>query len=226
MKATAEVWISSLCQQGMARQNIEDCLLIRNHTDERYALFGVFDGMGGLDKGEVACTEACKIFNAPIERTPEQELIARAHKTNEVLRAGPKKQGVAASIVIVDKYDMNFNALSLGDSRIYRYRNSNFEQLSKDDKPAVGKNSVFANALTNALGIRDTLNDFDVISGDVVKNDKWLLTTDGIHSKLEKADIKETLAIFDKNSVVLELAKQALNRKSEDDLAALFFSIQ
>ena len=226
MNPKIKLWISSICQQGMARRNIEDCLLVRNHSRERYALLGVFDGMGGLDNGEVACTEACRAFNTPLLHSPAQELISRAKAANHSLRVGPEKQGVTVSIVIIDKYEMDYYALSIGDSRIYRYYDLKLEQISEDDKPLIGKSSIFSSSITNAIGISDELNDIEIISGKVKDNDKWLITTDGIHDKLNEKFIKDIIMMSNKSLVTIEIAKQSINRASQDDLTAIFFLIQ
>lgn len=219
------MWTSSLCQQGLGRDNIEDCVFVRNNTHERYAILGVSDGMGGLEVGEIASAKVCKAFNVQIVENPEQELICRAEKINSVLYNQSERTGATISVIVIDKKENMFFALSIGDSRIYRYRKFKLVQLSVDDKsPLQGYN--LANVITNAIGIKASLDNFDIISGKTEKGDSWLLSTDGIHSLLSAGNIKEIIQLFDKHYVVGELAKQAINRRSEDDLATIFCSIR
>lgn len=225
MKYPTELWISSLCQQGVGRQNIEDCVFVRNCTHERYAILGVADGMGGLEMGETASAEVCKIFNVSIEKSPEQELLVRAKEANSLLYRQKEKQGATISTVVIDKRDGMFFALSIGDSRIYKYCNLRLDQLSIDDKPSYPLFSP-ANAITNAIGLRESINNLDIISGETATGDSWLLSTDGIHSFVQADDIRETIQLYKKHYVVSELAKQALNRGSTDDITTIFCVIK
>lgn len=225
MKYSTELWISSLCQQGVGRQNIEDCLFLRNRTNERYAILGIADGIGGLEMGETASAEVCKIFNAPIKEHPEQELAARAKKVNLTLYTRKEKQGATLSVVVIDKKDNRFFAISIGDSRIYKYSKLKLVQLSTDDNPLCTQFNL-GNIVTNAIGLKKTIKNMSIILGEATRGDSWLLLTDGVHSFVGEGDIKETIQLFKKHRVVGELANQAINRGSEDDMAAIFCIIK
>lgn len=224
MNYPTKFWFSSLCQQGAKRENIEDSLFVRNFTNERFAVFGVSDGMGGLELGETASLEVCRIFNAQIIKHPEQELKCRANVANLKLFMMDERLGTTLSTMVIDKQKNIFYALSVGDSRIYKYTKFELHQISVDDTPedTMGK---YDNRITNAIGLRKTLPNIDIISGSTNKGDSWLLTTDGIHSFVDNKSIKETLQIFRTGNVLNELAKQAINRGSGDDISAIFCAI-
>ena len=226
MKSPIELWISSICQQGGARQNIEDCIFIRNYTYEQHAIIGVSDGMGGLEYGEAACAEVCKTFNSPITGDPSQHLLSKLARANEKLFSQKDKQGATLSVIAIDKFNYTYSALSVGDSRIYKYSNLQLSQLSTDDKPLLGQSPMFASALTKAIGIREEIPDLSVITGILANGESILLTTDGIHSSLDDSEIRETIQMFNKAHVVNELARQAILHGSKDDMSAIFMYIR
>jgi protein phosphatase len=223
MEKPTRLWTCTLCQQGIGRENNEDAVFVRNYTHERYAIFGVADGMGGLYHGEEASNEICRIFNNPIKQQPQKSLRYRAEEANTTLFGRKEKQGTTLSVVAVDKKDKSFYCLSIGDSRIYTYRQSQLNQISTDDKPTCLAFSP--NIISNAIGLKETIGELNIISGEFFIEDLWLLTTDGIHTYIDSASIKETIQLYNKHLVVGELAKQAINRGSQDDITAVLCCI-
>ncbi len=212
-----KLWISSFCQQGIERKNNEDSVFFRDFPHERYAILGVADGMGGLERGEEASALACGVFNVPLIDHPGKELEARAKKANSLLYSDREKQGTTIAIVVIDKKKYTYSALSVGDSRIYKYSKLALDQLSIDDRP-----SPLSSAISRAIGIEQFISNLDIISGKTTEGDSWLLSTDGIHSFVNADDIKETIQLYKNHSVVGELAKQALHRGSRDDMTTIF----
>lgn len=225
MKLSTEFWISSICQQGVSRHNIEDCIFVRNHTYEQHAIIGVSDGMGGLEYGESASAAVCNIFNAPIDGDPKQNLINKTVQANSLIFSHEERQGATVSVVAVDRVSGTFHALSVGDSRIYKYSKLKLAQLSEDDTPLPSKVQILMNTINKAIGIKEEIGDLDIISGHLSKGDSLLLTTDGIHSSLNKDDIRETMQLFKKTQVVNELTKQAIYRGAGDDMSAIYLVI-
>ena len=172
-----KLWISSFCQQGVERKNNEDSVFFRDFPHERYAILGVADGMGGLERGEEASALACEVFNVPLVGHPGKELEARARNANSLIYNDREKQGTTIAIVAIDKKNYTYSALSVGDSRIYKYSKLALEQLSIDDSP-----SPLSAAISRAIGINPFITNIDIISGKITKGDSWLLSTDGIHS--------------------------------------------
>lgn len=223
MEKPTKFWTCTLCQQGRGRDNNEDSVFVRNYTRERYTILGVADGMGGRHHGEEASNEICQIFKNPITQQPEESLRERVEKANTMLFGMDEKQGTTLSIVLLDKKDQKFFCLSIGDSRIFTYRKSLLKQISKDDKPAYFASSP--NIISNAIGLKETIDNLDIISGHFQIEDYWLLTTDGIHTHVDSSSIQETIQLHNKHLIIGELAKQAINRGSTDDITALLCRI-
>ncbi len=217
IKNLERIWVSSFCQQGVQRTNNEDCVFFRDFPHERYTILGVADGMGGLEGGESASALVCRLFNEPLTDNPENELRERAKIANSLLYNDERKLGTTIAVLVIDKKQSVYFALSVGDSRIYKYSDFSLEQVSTDD-------SFYPNAsaISKAIGINSSLSRLEIISGETRRGDSWLLSTDGIHSFVKNDDIKETIILHKKNNITVEIAKQALNRGSGDDMTTVF----
>ena len=98
-------------------------------------LFGVFDGMGGEDHGEVAAYLAAKTA-AGREAADGKDLDLLCREMNSaVCRYAAehhlRSTGTTASLLLFDKRGVT--SCHIGDSRIYRWRDGVAEQLTKDD---------------------------------------------------------------------------------------------
>lgn len=213
-----QLWLSTISQQGVGRKINEDAIFSRNFTDEKYALFGVADGMGGLQNGEYASSEVGKIFSTPLPSSPENSLRDRAQKSNTHLYNKQIRQGSTVAVVAIDKTTHNFFSLSIGDSRIYHYHNNKLKQISADDKSKQYISSP--NLITNAIGIQESLALPTIIKGRTSKGDIWLVSTDGLHERLNFDFIQETIQFFKKQQILNELTKATILRGSQDDISA------
>ena len=111
----------------------------------------------------------------------------------------------------------------VGDSRIYRLRNGQLEQLTRDHASPAGNGQRY---LGRALGI-DTRLDVDYQQVDVEAGDRFLLTTDGIHDWLSSAEL-QNIAISDGSCEALsqQIVEAALAKGSNDNLSVQIISVQ
>ncbi len=77
----------------------------------------------------------------------------------------------------------------VGDSRIYRFRGGELEQLTRDHSHQQGREKVF---LTRALGM-DSHLEVDYFQEDMEQGDLLMLSTDGVHDTLSSAELKVLL---------------------------------
>ena len=117
----------------------------------------------------------------------------------------------------------------VGDSRIYRYRDGQLQQLTKDHaRNLYGKNSV----LVRALGMDSSL-DVDFQRFNLQLGDLFLLSTDGIHDWLSETQLSEQLSSLPGlplTSQQLEFAAQNLaelasEQQSNDNLTCLLLQV-
>ncbi len=192
---------------GRRRTN-EDTMLV----DSVLGLFIVADGMGGHNAGEVASAIAVRAIHAFVagragatERTLAEGLCLA---NDEVLTAAadePKYEGMGTTVVAAYVSGSRVFFGSVGDSRIYLFRDGRLTQLTTDDSwlsrmlgdeamsPEDAQRHPMRHVLTKVIGLRDGM---DPASGaaEFAPGDVLLLCSDGLHGALSDGQIAELLA--------------------------------
>lgn len=186
----------------------------------------VADGMGGHQAGDVASQLAVASIRAfiaesacsadltwPFSIDPRaslelNRLVTAVKLANvRVFKEGARRAElngmgttVAAALVSGDRVAL----VSVGDSRIYRWRRPVLEQLTSDDTwlaSVLGPHGAeradpshpFRHVLTRVVGTRDELNpagrEETLLSGDTL-----VLCTDGVHGSLDQAAVAAVLS--------------------------------
>lgn len=104
----------------------------------------------------------------------------------------------------------------IGDSRIYKLRDNNLEQLTTDHRLYVSSNESY---LSRAMGMDSKLTiDYDSIG--IEKDDVFLLMTDGVYEFIDKKFITDTLEKYkdDYQSAAKYFVDTALENGSDDNL--------
>ena len=148
---------------------------------------GIFDGMGGHKKGEVASLLASEVMNANFINISDyvnlanKNILDYQNKHTEAMG-----MGTTMTIVEIDKEKV-LHLAHVGDSRCYVLNNRNLMQLTKDENVP-----GYQNVLTQALGSKEKLKiqtkDFQLTSGDVV-----FLCTDGVYNEIGDEYLKNKL---------------------------------
>ena len=144
------------------------------------------------------------------------------YKTAE---ANPQHKGMGTTIVVLQFYNNSFSLAHIGDSRCYRIRKGKMEQITKDHSllqelidrgfytPEEARNSMNKNLVTRALGI-DPVVIPDIQEDIVLKNDIYLLCSDGLTDLVEDEDIYLTIKQFSAN--LEEAAKQLITKANQN----------
>ena len=219
--------MTGMSDVGLRRTHNEDS--IGNDTDMGLAI--VADGMGGYRAGEVASAIAINVImdemrkglesQPPGERDEETgfykgSLMVRHAivKANEIIyrtaNSQPQCQGMGTTLLAVLFYDNRVTVAHVGDSRLYRLRSEEFEQLTADhslvqelvDKgfysPEEAKQSVQRNLVTRAMGVDPEVTT-EVQEKSVRPGDLFLLCSDGLTDLVEDRDIHLTLTKYGAN---------------------------
>ena len=216
----------ALCRTGLIRKNNEDNLYLNGeylpllHGDSQNyqglvpeGIFGVFDGMGGEERGEAASYLAAKTLHqyaagclADESRSAARDIDERSasvfpdlteiclHMNQAVVGHSRQEKlrfcGSTAALVSVkgDRAD----CVNVGDSRIYLYRDGLIKQISIDHcSEFLGRRT-----LTQCLGIPEEefiLSPYKV-SLSLKKGDKILLCSDGITDMVPDEELCRLLA--------------------------------
>ncbi len=196
---------------GRVREHNEDNFLV----DERLQLFVVCDGMGGHAAGEVASAICVRTVREVI--AAESELLSRLRDTPE----DPQKKQVLTDLLgravltackrifEMAQQDQSRRGMGttctamvlagprgfvghVGDSRMYRIRQGNLEQITTDHSllnemirqgkiPADTREADFPhkNAVTRAVGVREFV-EVDTFHFDVLPGDRLVMCSDGL----------------------------------------------
>ncbi|BAZ27387.1 protein-serine/threonine phosphatase [Kalymmatonema gypsitolerans NIES-4073] len=215
---------------GLIRSNNQDAYYI----DPEGRFFIVADGMGGHAGGE----QASRIATGQIQEylganwnssKPSGQLLQEALlQANEAIlldqQNHPERSDMGTTIVaVIFRPKEPPLCAHVGDSRLYRFRNSELEQLTEDDTwvaralkmgeitPEEARVHPFRHVLSRCLG-REDLRQIEVQQLDVKPGDRLLLCSDGLTEELADpkiADYFKEISLVDKAALCLvEAAKQ------------------
>lgn len=106
----------------------------------------------------------------------------------------------------------------VGDSRIYRYRQGVLIQVTKDHILNLSKEKTY---LSRVMGF-DLKVDVDYQTFDLEVNDKFLMTTDGVHDYLDDTSLKNLMRVV---STASDIVGKALDSDSSDNILAMIVKI-
>ncbi|WP_026734100.1 Stp1/IreP family PP2C-type Ser/Thr phosphatase [Fischerella sp. PCC 9605] len=215
---------TGISDPGLIRSNNQDAYYI----DPEGRFFIVADGMGGHAGGEQAsriATEEMKKYlveNWDSSKSSPQLLEEALWRANEAIlqdqQSHPERadMGTTAVLVMFRSGEPPWCA-HVGDSRLYRLRESELQQLTEDHTwvaRALKMGDItseearihhFRHVLSRCLG-REDLNQVDVQQLDVKIGDRLLLCSDGLTEEL----VDENIACYLKESPSIEKAAISL----------------
>ena len=243
---------------------LTDTGLLRPHNEDAIALspdFGLVilaDGMGGYNAGEVASniaittvrqvmeTELQAIAAEPSVDAPVHMSALLSHAVNEantaILTAAllePDYSGMGTTLVVALFHHRMLTLAHVGDSRGYRQRDGQLEQLTRDhshlqeqiDAGLVSLDEAWfsphRNLITRAVGIEDAIevevHDFAVLPGDL-----YLLCSDGLSDMLTAQHIEAILqeSAEDLQLAVANLLASANEQGGRDNISVILVHVQ
>ncbi len=182
-------------------------------------VFGVADGMGGHQAGEVASAIAVQKMRDHLGEgaaTVEAAEAAVVDANNAIFngaRSNSEQRGMGttltAMIVLADGADgestRRFVLLNVGDSRTYRLRGTQLRRVTVDHSyvqelvstghitEIEARSHPRRNIVTRALGIEPTVR-VDTWVLPFVKGDRYLLCSDGLVDEVDDVEIAEVMA--------------------------------
>jgi len=215
-----KITIGQYSSKGVKDQNEDSfgVLVPKGNALESKGITAIIaDGMGSCEHPKQASENCVHGFLNDYYSTPDSWSVkSSAAKVLTALNSWLFSRGLDSH---AKAYVSTFSALILksttahifhiGDSRIYRLRDGNLEQLSQDHRVWVSKEKSY---LSRAIGI-DLHLDIDYKSFPLEKGDIFIMTTDGIHDFINNKEIKKILS--NNNSILEELSTLIVNRSLE-----------
>jgi len=220
--------------RGNVRTLNEDSMLSRPDA----GLWVVADGMGGHEAGEVAS----QLIVADLESLPHRAYVSdfvddvedTLLLVNQKLRQhslenlnGLTVGSTVACLILREAIGV---VLWVGDSRLYRLREGQLEQLTKDHSevqaqidsglltPEQAENSSIKNMLSRAIGAFDDL-DVDVNAFPINSDDLFLLCSDGLYNELSAKELQQILKNGKLNKIPDKLMDECLSKEAKDNVS-------
>lgn len=181
------------------------------NEDAHYAsapLFGVADGMGGAQAGEVASGIAVETLAAGLDESlaPEQRLAKVVRDANSEIHrrsvADAELHGMGTTMTVLLMGEDEVTIAHVGDSRAYRLRDGELDRLTRDHSlvgEMVRRGALTdeeaeqhpqRSILTRALGPDATI-EVDVHTHSARDGDIYLLCSDGLTTMVSDDTIRE-----------------------------------
>jgi len=256
MNLRGKIDFAELTDTGRVREHNEDS--IGSLAD--IGLMVVADGMGGYNAGEVASGIAVQIVTElatigagreegdeidPHSGLMRQSIVLRdaVYRANKIIFQTAQSQthceGMGTTIVACMFCDNKVSIAHVGDSRAYRMRNSQLEQITLDHSllqelvdrgfysEEEAQRSTNRNYVTRALGVEPTVevevNEHEVLPGDV-----YLLCSDGLPDMVEDDDIHLTISTFNASLEVVgqQLVDLANDHGGRDNISVMLAQVK
>ena len=215
---------------GRIRKNNQDSVILGN------GLFGVADGMGGHNGGEIASAGLRDGLLRETEgKEPSAELLEEAvKKVNFEIWEQQEKDasltGMGTTLTILWPAEEKMIVGQVGDSRAYLIRNDEMKQVTSDHSMVADmvRRGVLTeeqaachpmrNYITRAVGTDDSV-EVDMLSIPRMNGDRWLVCSDGLYGQISKQELEETAKIADLEEAAGKLLVLALEHGGKDNIS-------
>jgi PPM family protein phosphatase len=242
MNLQDKITICGMTDTGMVREKNEDCISYDSALGLVVLADGMGGHRGGeiasgltvdtivssvqqqlpnIKSGQIDSASGFSMESLCIQEAIEQanDLVYKSAEAN------PEQKGMGTTIVVLQFYNNTFSLAHIGDSRCYRFRKAKLEQITKDHSllqelidrgfytPKEARKSMNKNLVTRALGIDPAVTS-DIQEDIVLKNDIYLLCSDGLTDLVEDEYIRLTIKRFSDN--LEEAAKQLISKANQN----------
>ncbi|MEN9848164.1 MAG: hypothetical protein RL368_904 [Pseudomonadota bacterium] len=247
------VEITSCTDTGQVREHNEDCMA----HDSKLGIAVLADGMGGYQAGEVASKIAVDTvlseLSASLLQYAKQNQMASSAVINALLKSAiqkanqaildaathePQYRGMGTTIVAAVLKGHELSIAHVGDSRLYRLRHQQLQQLTVDHSVlqelidcgfytrAQAQHSPNRHIVTRALGVMEQV-DIDVQTQIVLENDLYLLCSDGLNDMLDDEAIEPILnkSPLDLGRMAQELVNLANEHGGSDNISVMLLHL-
>lgn len=199
-------------------------------TSKEPSVFGIFDGMGGEECGEIASYIASKTASdIEIGKDATVDLSQFCHKANDYIcdyatLHEVSAMGTTAAMLAFTKNEVIL--CNIGDSKIFRLCNGILEQISMDHvavaafgmKPPLSQN----------LGIpsNELVIDPYLARGSYNNGDVYLICSDGLTDMVSVDEITEVLVSEPIEEAITLLLDKALSNGGKDNITIILCKIE
>jgi PPM family protein phosphatase len=222
---------------GRQRSANEDSLVVRP------PLFAVADGMGGAKAGEVASAVAVEAVEAAKDSSEpaEAQLAGIVREANrriyDLAVADESRRGMGTTLTLAKLHGDEVSLAHVGDSRAYRLRGGQLEQLTRDHSlvaelersgqitPEAAEHHPQRSIITRALGPEPDV-DVDTYTLSGRDGDLFLLCSDGLTSMISDDEVSSILrSAGSLDEAADELVRAANQSGGKDNITVILFRL-
>jgi PPM family protein phosphatase len=205
--------------------------------------FAVADGMGGAKAGEVASAMATDVFEGESDsgEPPEAQLARMLREANrriyDLATADESHRGMGTTLTAAKITGDDISLAHVGDSRAYRLRDGELEQLTKDHSlvaelersgqitPEAAEHHPQRSIITRALGPEPEV-EVDTYTVAAREGDVFLLCSDGLTSMISDEEIGSILRSADSLDEAADALVRAANQSGgKDNITVVLFRV-
>lgn len=243
--------ISALNDIGRKRKSNDDAILI----NRKYHFFGVSDGMGSFPYGKQCAHLVCQEIDAILKRAHQiyeeehdleslkqfmkQSIENISDKISVLYNDGVHKfyGATFCGVMLIENKALIFN---IGDSRAYHLKrySRDIKQVSHDhnigsillEKALITlkeyQTTYQSSPITHYMGMNDQVS-VDVFEKTLHKNERLILSSDGLYSMLSDEEIKQISAKSNNpKRVVKKLVKEANRKGGKDNISVIYIKMK
>lgn len=225
----------ALTDTGLRRSNNQDS----GYASDR--LLVIADGMGGAAAGDLASSQTLRVIRQELDRELENTDalsalgIAVDHanaRLGELIADDPAVEGMGTTLEAMVWDGEKLAWAHIGDSRVYRLRDSRLTQISTDhtfvqslvDEGRITREEArvhpHRSLLLRAILGRDD-NDADLSWLQPAAGDRYLLCSDGLTDMVDDDTIERTMRLETIDMVAAELVRLALEAGGFDNVTVV-----
>ncbi|MDO4616732.1 MAG: protein phosphatase 2C domain-containing protein [Lachnospiraceae bacterium] len=191
--------------------------------------FGIFDGMGGEECGEIASRIAAETADSFVFSRPSEELADFCFDANAEIcefadRNGIASMGTTAALIVFGR--KRITVCNIGDSRIYRFSKGELTRISVDHVVNV-YGSGRKPPLSQNLGIpeEEMILEPYLAEGKYSDKDRYLLCSDGLTDMVTEEEIALILQAAEVERAAAGLLERALKNGGRDNITIILCSV-
>ena len=200
------------------------------------ACFGIFDGMGGMQDGQIASYIAAKSFSKDCKAIENGGLMSEIFFINAVLHMNDAvvaeknrcDSNMGTTAVLLGFCDNYVYLCNVGDSRAYRYRDNTLTQISIDHvlptPPYMMDGKHGKPGLSQCIGIStdEMLLEPHLVHGTIQSGDIYLICSDGLTDMVSDFEISGVLGSGrDVGVCVKKLCDLAIGNGGRDNITLI-----
>lgn len=224
---------------GHVRTSNQDSVLMQDGT---FGLYGVADGMGGHNGGDIASQMAVLMLGRILEGvSPDEEKLKDGFRhVNKMIydeqTKNPLLSGMGTTLTVIWEAEDHILMGHIGDSRAYLLRNGQIIQISDDHSMVAelvrdgvlteeqARIHPYRNVITQAVGAADELN-VHTRRLEKARGDKYLICSDGLYEYVTKEEMQQLLTHYSPEDAAEMMIEKALDGGGKDNVTVLIAEV-